>query len=90
MGEKDKEQCDEIIRLWKKPWGDRRQEIVIIGKDMNRDLIISKFDSCLLNDDEMELGPEIWRSKYHDPFPEWRETMENELPPDMEKTIIRN
>ncbi len=86
----DKEQCDEIIKLWKKPWGDRRQEIVIIGKDMNRDLIISKFDSCLLNDDEMELGPEIWRSKYHDPFPEWREAMENELPPDMEKTIIRN
>ena len=48
----DKEQCDEIIKLWKKPWGDRRQEIVIIGKDMNRDLIISKFDSCLLNDDD--------------------------------------
>ena len=71
----DKNQCNEIIKLWKKPWGDRRQEIVIIGKDMNRDLISSRFDSCLLNDDEMALGPEIWRSKYYDPFPKWREAM---------------
>ena len=56
MGEKDKEQCDEIMKLWKKPWGDRRQEIVIIGKDMKRDEVTSKFDACLLTDEKWHLN----------------------------------
>ena len=74
----DKEQCDEIMKLWKKPWGDRRQEIVIIGKDMDRDKVKSKFDACLLTDEEMALEPEMWRAKFNDPFPVWREATDEE------------
>ena len=74
----DKEQCDEIMKLWKKPWGDRRQEIVIIGKDMDRDKVTSKFDACLLTDEEMALEPEMWRAKFNDAFPVWREATDEE------------
>ena len=85
----DKEQCDEIMKLWKKPWGDRRQEIVVIGREMDQDAVTSKFDMCLLTDHEMALGPEVWRSRFNDPFPKWREVTEEELLTDTEGTIIR-
>lgn len=85
----DKEECDEIMKLWKKPYGDRRQEIVIIGKDMDREKVASKFDACLLTDEEMALEPEMWRAKFHDPFPVWREATEEEHLMEMEKTMIR-
>jgi len=39
---------------------DRRQEIVIIGHRLKRDNIQELLDSCLLTDDEMALGPEMW------------------------------
>ena len=40
---------------------DRRQEIVIIGNRLKRDNIQELLDSCLLTDDEMALGPEMWK-----------------------------
>merc|ERR1719376_1297839 len=40
---------------------DRRQEIVFIGHRMNRDNIQKVLDECLLTDDEMALGPEMWK-----------------------------
>ncbi len=86
----DKEECDEIMKLWKKPWGDRRQEIVIIGKDMDRDKVTSKFDACLLTDEEMTLEPKMWRAKFIDPFPVWREATDEEHLIGMEKTMIRD
>ena len=86
----DKEECDEIMKLWKKPWGDRRQEIVIIGKDMDRDKVTSKFDACLLTDEEMALEPKMWRAKFTDPFPVWREATDEEHLIGMEKTMIRD
>ena len=39
---------------------DRRQEIVIIGHRMKRDNIQGLLDKCLLTDEEMALGPEMW------------------------------
>ena len=67
----DQEQCEEIVKMWKKPWGDRRQEIVIIGQDMNRDEITKRLDACLLTDEEMTLGEKAW-AKFPDPFHEWK------------------
>ena len=40
---------------------DRRQEIVFIGHRMKRDNIQKLMDNCLLTDEEMALGPEMWK-----------------------------
>lgn len=52
------------------PFGDRRQEIVIIGIKMNKEKITSLLDACLLTDKEMALGKTEW-GKFTDPFPHW-------------------
>ena len=34
--------------------GDRRQELVFIGVDMDKETMIEKLDACILSDAEME------------------------------------
>ena len=49
----------EIQAKWDKKWGDRLNELVFIGQDMDKEEIISDLDSCLLTDYEiigMEAG----------------------------------
>ncbi|MEX3823569.1 GTP-binding protein, partial [Paraburkholderia sp. BR14262] len=50
--------------------GDRRQELVMIGVDLERDAWRAKLDACLLNDAEYAAGPQAWLG-YADPFPSW-------------------
>ncbi|MGA7778485.1 MAG: GTP-binding protein [Paraburkholderia sp.] len=50
--------------------GDRRQELVMIGIDIDPSVWRAKFDACLLNDDEYALGPQAWLH-FNDPFPAW-------------------
>jgi G3E family GTPase len=50
--------------------GDRRQELVLIGVDLDRDAWQAKFDACLLTDAEFAAGPDTWQH-YDDPFPDW-------------------
>merc|ERR1712080_199204 len=40
---------------------DRRQEIVFIGQNMKYQVIQKLLDQCLLNDEEIDLGPEKWK-----------------------------
>ncbi|WP_456734322.1 GTP-binding protein [Bradyrhizobium sp. USDA 3364] len=51
-------------------WGDRRQEIVIIGIDpMDEASIRRRLDSCLVGESD-HFTPEAWRG-LPDPFPSW-------------------
>jgi Cobalamin synthesis protein cobW C-terminal domain len=51
------------------PYGDRRQEIVFIGMQMDRAAIEEHMNAALLTEDEMAGGPVGWR-KFDDPFAE--------------------
>jgi G3E family GTPase len=60
----------EIDKNWHPLWGDRRQEIVVIGRNMERTDLEEALSLCLLKDEEMALGPDGWRA-LPDPFPRW-------------------
>lgn len=66
----DAESLAEIQKYWDKQVGDARQEIVLIGMDMNQQQLTAEFDACLLNDDEMALGPQAWQN-FNNPFQGW-------------------
>ncbi|MCH2188323.1 GTP-binding protein [Candidatus Gracilibacteria bacterium] len=52
------------------PFGDRRNELVIIGVDMDEASITAMLDSALLTDEEMQ-DPETWKN-FEDPLPVWQ------------------
>jgi G3E family GTPase len=49
-------------------YGDRRQELVIIGIDLDSASIASRLDACLLSDAQWAAGPKVWAG-YDDPLP---------------------
>ncbi|MBY4731650.1 GTP-binding protein [Cupriavidus pauculus] len=51
-------------------YGDRRQELVLIGADLDVSALEARLDACLLSDAEMAEGPDAWAA-YPDPFPDW-------------------
>ena len=59
-----------LMRVWAPPYGDRRQEIVLIGQNMDRAALKKAFDDCLVSDLQFAFGPKAW-SKLPDPFPSW-------------------
>lgn len=66
----DDEDLSMINARWQEPYGDRQQELVLIGIAMNKAELIAQFDACLLTDVELALGLEAWRD-FSDPFPKW-------------------
>ena len=66
----DQNSRDAIERNWDDLTGDARQEIVLIGMDMDQDALTAQFDACLLTDDEMALGANEWE-KFDNPFTGW-------------------
>ncbi|MFN6195567.1 MAG: GTP-binding protein, partial [Planctomycetota bacterium] len=48
-------------------WGDRRQEIVVIGRHVDEAALRRRLDACLLTDGEMAGGPAAW-AQLPDPF----------------------
>lgn len=55
---------------WQEPWGDRRQEIVFIGADIDWPALTARLDAALVPD-ELAATPEAF-SDLPDPFPAWR------------------
>jgi len=70
-----KEWQDNIKKYFAGQYGDRRQEIVLIGIDMDKDKITKMFDDCLLTNKEMRLGKIRWK-QFIDPFPRWESAKE--------------
>jgi len=52
---------------WDKVFGDRKNEIVFIGQEMDEKQIILDLDNCLLNDEALE--KEKWKQGYDDNWP---------------------
>ncbi|WP_168072757.1 zinc metallochaperone GTPase ZigA [Caulobacter sp. SSI4214] len=59
-----------IEKVWRPIHGDRRQEIVLIGQNMDRGALERGFDACLVSDLQFGFGPKAW-AKLSDPFPAW-------------------
>ncbi|MEM7674325.1 MAG: zinc metallochaperone GTPase ZigA [Verrucomicrobiota bacterium] len=68
----DPEEIEHVKSNWQEPYGDRRQEIVLIGyiAQMDESFLKECFDACLLTDDEMRGGESQWVN-LKDPFPSW-------------------
>jgi G3E family GTPase len=66
----DDDARQELLARWHPQWGDRHQEVVIIGRKMNAPELREALDVCLLTDAEMEAGPVAWAA-LPDPFPRW-------------------
>lgn len=54
---------------WQEPYGDRMIELVLIGVDMDREVVSRQLDRLLLTDDEMATD---W-TQLADPLPQWQE-----------------
>lgn len=71
------EQLTTIQSRWQEPFGDRQQEIVLIGMSMDKNALVAAFDQCLLTDKEMLMGAmglnmKAWEV-LQDPFPAWNQ-----------------
>ena len=64
----DEDAIAEIEAKLNGPYGDRHQELVFIGHEMNQQRVTDTLDQCLLTDDELAQGPEAW-AVFDDPFP---------------------
>ncbi|MEM9722879.1 MAG: GTP-binding protein [Bacteroidota bacterium] len=52
---------------WDRTFGDRKNELVLIGQDMDEAVITAEIDACLATDEE--LATQKWRKGYNDSWP---------------------
>ena len=55
---------------WQEPWGDRRQEIVFIGADIDWPKLKASLDACLVPTNDAD--DIVSLPTYPDPFPVWQ------------------
>jgi len=56
-----------IENKWQKQWGDRMNELVFIGQDLDKETMIEDLESCLLQESELDLFNK--KTPFEDPFP---------------------
>ena len=56
-----------IEKDWDKEFGDRKNELVFIGQDMDEKLIRAQLDFCLCTEDE--INTKKWKEGFEDPWP---------------------
>jgi G3E family GTPase len=66
----DPEYRQTIMEKWQEPFGDMRQELVFIGRDLDQSGLVAALDACLLSEDEVLRGKAWWLT-LADPFPVW-------------------
>ena len=66
----DDEERKRLETIWDPVHGDRQQEVVVIGQNVDQAALSRRLDACLLTDAELGLGAEGWTS-FSDPFPDW-------------------
>ncbi|RCS43984.1 GTP-binding protein [Bremerella cremea] len=64
----EEEERAQLLSQFDGTYGDRRQEIVFIGIELDRDLVEQRLNACLLSDLEFMAGPDCW-AKLPDPLP---------------------
>jgi G3E family GTPase len=64
----EKSEIERIRSMFQGFYGDRRQELVFIGREMDEPAIRDILESCLVTDLEFVQGPELW-DQLADPFP---------------------
>ncbi|MEM1086042.1 MAG: zinc metallochaperone GTPase ZigA [Verrucomicrobiota bacterium] len=60
-----------IERVWEGNNGDCRQEIVLIGRNMDQEALTEMLDECLLTEEELATNERKWHKIFPDPFPKW-------------------
>ncbi|MEU3458023.1 GTP-binding protein [Micromonospora sp. NPDC006766] len=66
----DPAERSELAARWHPVFGDRQQEVVLIGVGLDRDGLRAALVGCLLTEAEIAAGEHAWRC-LPDPFPEW-------------------
>lgn len=72
---------------WSEPYGDRRQEMVFIGTNIDKVAIQKRLEACVLTDEEFEAGPTVWAG-YTDPIHSWELEPEEDSDAEDELAVI--
>lgn len=57
----DPESQQAIMQNWNEPYGDRRQELVFIGQQLDKSAMLAQLNACLLSNAELALGEAGWQ-----------------------------
>lgn len=64
----DEKEYQRLQGVWDPEYGDRSQELVLIGRAMDQAALVERLEACLLTSEELEPGLASWRAAA-DPFP---------------------